>query len=89
MGLFSSPIFAMEVIRMESKLITKQEIKSLGFDEKQVTKIWRDVKRKLLDDGFEIYGQRTNQIPRSYVMRYLGLADEVCGGVGGGTKSSP
>lgn len=61
---------------MESKLITKAEIKSFGFDDKQTTKIWRDVKHKLTSDGFEIYGQRTNQIPRIYVMRYLGLSEE-------------
>lgn len=61
---------------MVSTLITKEEIKSLGFDDKQTTKIWRDVKRKLVSDGFEIYGQRTNQIPKIYVMRYLALSEE-------------
>ncbi|HFI0617208.1 TPA: DUF3173 family protein [Streptococcus suis] len=61
---------------MEAKLITKEEIKSLGFDDKQTTTIWREVKRILVDDGFTIYGQRTHQIPTSYVMRYLGLSEE-------------
>ena len=72
---------------MESKLITKQEIKLLGFEDKQVTKIWRDVKRNLIDDGFKIYGQRTKQIPRIYVMRYFGVTDEV--GVSGEGRSHP
>ena len=58
---------------MESKLITKTEIRTLGFSDKQTTTIWRDVKKLLKNDGYEIYGQRTEQIPREYVMRYLGL----------------
>lgn len=61
---------------MEAKLITKEEIKALGFDDKQTTTIWREVKRILVDDGFTIYGQRTNKIPTIYVMRYLGLWEE-------------
>lgn len=61
---------------MESKLITKDEIRELGFDDKQTTKIWRDVKQKLVRDGFTIYGQRTNQVPTIYVLRYLGLSEE-------------
>ena len=61
---------------MEAKLITKEETKSLGFDDKQTTTIWREVKRILVENGFTIYGQRTNQIPTSYVMRYLGLSEE-------------
>lgn len=61
---------------MESKLITKDEVKQLGFNDKQTTKIWRDVKRNLVKDGFSFYGQRTNQVPRVYVMRYLALSEE-------------
>lgn len=55
--------------------MTKEQIKSLGFDDKQTTKIWRDVKKVLVNDGYTIYGQRTNQIPSAYVMRYLGLSE--------------
>lgn len=60
---------------MTEKLMTKEQIKSLGFDDKQTTKIWRDVKKVLVNDGYTIYGQRTNQIPSAYVMRYLGLSE--------------
>ena len=61
---------------MTSKLITKEEIKSFGFDEKQTARIWRDVKAVLVKEGYTIYGQRTNQIPTDYVMRYLALSEE-------------
>lgn len=60
---------------MSAKLINKKEIKKMGFTDSQVNKIFREVKVILNEAGYTIYTQRTNQIPRDYVMRYLGVED--------------
>lgn len=60
---------------MTEKLINKNEIKRMGFTDSQVNKIFREVKMILREDGYLIYSQRTSQIPRNYVMRYLGIED--------------
>ena len=60
---------------MTAKLINKKEIKKMGFTDCQVNKIFREVKVILNEAGYTIYTQRTSQIPRDYVMRYLGVED--------------
>lgn len=60
---------------MTAKLINKKEIKKMGFTDSQVNKIFREVKVILNEAGYTIYTQRTSQIPRDYVMRYLGVED--------------
>ena len=60
---------------MTTKLINKKEIKKMGFTDSQVNKIFREVKVILNEAGYSIYTQRTSQIPRDYVMRYLGVED--------------
>ena len=47
----------------------------MGFTVSQVNKIFKEVKVILNEDGYSIYTQRTSQIPRDYVMRYLGVED--------------
>ena len=63
-------------MNMKSKFITKDEIRELGFEDKQADTIWRDVKKILKSEGHTIYGQRTNQIPRKKVMEYLCVDEE-------------
>lgn len=63
-------------INMESKFITKDEIRELGFEDKQTDIIWRDVKKILQSEGHTIYGQRTNLVPRKRVMEYLCVDEE-------------
>ena len=60
---------------MTAKLINKEEIKNMGFTVSQVNKTFKEVKVILNEDGYSIYTQRTSQIPRDYVMRYLGVED--------------
>ncbi|TFI73206.1 DUF3173 family protein [Carnobacterium divergens] len=60
---------------MSAKLINKKEIKKMGFTDSQVNKIFREVKVILNEAGYTIYTQRTSQIPRDYVMCYLGIED--------------
>ena len=60
---------------MTAKLINKKEIKKMGFTDSQVNKIFREVKVILNEAGYTIYTQRTSQIPRDSVMRYLGVED--------------